>query len=362
MTTYINDPLRGILEAELSSNPVYNSPWLKHFGSPKLMGVMNPVTHTFDYPITVGKGSYSIGIEPSYPEGADAMVVLGQRQALYFDYAAQLSDMEYRSYMSDPSMRNLIAAKVKEQLMQSQGAVTLALEKMVSAYTATDVTGQPGISLKWVGLLNKQAATGTVSNPEDINSTAGTATAKAYNLTGTNKSLDFVVNTFGSVVERFRTFVDSNSGTQMLDGALDSNEFIHFVHPRTEHLLKSIHPLMSSVTADQTTTYAKQLEVDGIVPGIHKIVSSPYMGIPAPTESEDGTHTVITVANPKKNLYLGVIKPWYTDGWEKLLGSQNTWRIGYHQQMVCIPRPFYINGSYKKAVHHWTFVHFNDAG
>jgi hypothetical protein len=121
--------------------------------------------------------------------------------------------------------------------------------------------------------------------------------------------------------------------------------------------MKEVHPY-NGVQDDQNITYYQQLQN---LEGTHTAFGS-YDVDASVDHTEDGTNVVVTLANPKDNFKIGYQVPFIEEGWrEAWMGTQ----FGYIKRayMKVIPwiRPYYISGSWVKAMDHWTYVYKNDS-
>jgi hypothetical protein len=352
-TTYTNNRLYKVIDKYFMVNPVYEDPILSQLGTLDVSD-MSPNQKYVQYDAVVAKSNGVVSDDLVFSKG-DSKNYPGIRKSKFFQYGVFLTDLQKMALDKGGAGGNLIAAKVASELQASKSFMTVNMLKWIVGYQS--LTSEIDYDPEWVPCFNAQAATGTVSAPEDICSTAGTADAYAYNFTGTNKSKDFVLQTFGESQERFRAQRDSTTGEQMLKGALSANTFLHLLNPSNVMKMKQTHPY-NGVQDDQNVTYFDQVMK---LEGTHMMLGSYDIDAAAST-AEDGTNIVGTILNPNENFKLGTQVPFQTSGW---IPAWHGRQFGYYkrafQKVIGWAKPWYISGSWKKAFHHWTYVYKNDA-
>ena len=350
--TYTNNPLYKMIDQYFKVNPIYEDPILQQFGTLDLSD-MSPMEKYIQYEAVVAKSNGLVADDLNFTSG-DSKVYPAIRKSLFFQFGAFLPELKYKALQAGGRGGNMIAAQVQAEIQASKGFMLKNLLKWGLNYQV--LTSEVDYDPDWKGFAYPQAATGTASNPETVATTPQTATARAQNFTGTNKSKDFISNTFGASQEVFRGQRDSTTGEQMLRESLNSNHFLHLMHPHNARLLKEVHPY-NGVQDDQNITYAQQIQN---LEGSHTVLGS-YDVDAAVNHAEDGTNVVVTMLNPKDNFKWAYQVPYIEEGWrEAWMGRQFGYIKRAYMKVAAWVRPYYIGGSWVKGMDHWTYVYFND--
>lgn len=350
--TYTNNRMYKVIDEIFHVNPVYNDPILQQFGSLDVSN-MSPNQQWVQYEAVVAKSNGYVADDLVFSHG-DSKIYPAIRKSKIFQFGVFLTELQHMALMSGGAGGNIMAAQVQAELQASKGRMQQNLLKWLIGYQT--LASETDYDSLWTPMLNLKPATGTASNPEDIATAAGTATAIALNFTGTNKSKDFVLGTFGNAQEQFRAERDSVTGEQMLHRDLSGNSFLHLMNPANAYKMRQTHPY-NGVQDDQNITYAGQIEA---LDGTHKILGS-YDIDAAHDVSEDGTNIVGTILNPKENFKIGYQIPYKVGGWEKVWnGKQFGFYKRAYMKVIGWTKPYYINSTWVKAFFPWTYVYMND--
>lgn len=353
-TTYYNNPLYKMIDKYFKVNPVYEDPILEQFGELDVTG-MSPMEKYIQYEAVVAKSNGIVADDLVFTHG-DSQVYPCLRKSKFFQYGVFLPELKKKALDSGGMGGNMIAAQVEAEIQASKGFMLENLLKWMLHYQA--LTSEVDYDPDWSGFLYAQS-TGTASIPESIAATPQTATALAQNFTGSsNKSVDFIANTFGVTQYNFRAQRDSTTGEQMLNGSLGRNTFLWLLNPDNVNRLEQFHP-NNGVQDDQNITYGDQIRK---LPGTHKILGS-YDVDAAASVAEDGTNIVVCMVNPKENFKIAYQVPFIEEGWrEAWSGGQFGYIKRAYMKVAPWVRPWYINGEWRKGMDHFTYVYMNEAG
>jgi hypothetical protein len=360
MTTYKNDELIPNVTLYEKLNPYYGDSLIKEFGSFNL-GTLGPLQQYIPFGVVYGAagGVAVVDYPDRFPGYGDSKLDTALVKIKYLTGQLHLTDQMYKAYQQNNPMA---VAVLDDQMQKLRGVWDKTLNTWIIGY-ASSVTASTNqyYDPAWVALLHAKAATGTILDPEDINSTAGTVQDyTAEILTGTNKTLDFVEDTFGASIDRFGAMMDSTTGEQMLtttdpENAAGSNDFLAIMHPTLVRKFNFLHPKVGT-NDEPNITFAQQITQAGVR------MRGSINADAALAVTEDGTDQVLMVANPKLNFKVGTsnlqIEPWEYESHQGV----KVWYQNVYQPIVCWRRPYYINGSWKKALHHFQFTYLNDAG
>lgn len=357
-TTYYNNPNIKTIESYFQINPAFQEPLLAELLGPSGLGGqldfsdLTMIDDWVQYSAIVAKSGTWINDRLKFAK-ADAQDYPVQRKAKAFGWGIDLTHDKFLALQSGGPAGRRVMAQVEAMIQTNQARMQDDMLRWCIA-TTTTFSSEVQYDSQWKGLFANKGATGTPSDPEDVQSTPGSTTARAINLTGTNKSKDFVLSTFGADIKVFNNMYDSTSRERMLKPS--GNQFTVLMHPDAITDLGLIHPY-NGVQDDQNITIREQAEKLNI-----RFVPTYYVDATY-GNSEDGTVDVVTVANLADNFKLGTVVPytqtdWYTQVVDGILHHYKT----AYQKVVPVIRPWYISGSWKKAMHHSTFVYLNDAG
>lgn len=351
--TYTNNPLYKMIDKYFKVNPVYEDPILQQFGTLDVSD-MSPMEKYVQYQAVVAKSNGLVADDLNFTSG-DSSVFPAIRKSLFFQYGCFLPELKKKALDSGGRGGNMIAAQVQAEVQASKGFMLENLLKWMLNYQV--LTSEVDYDPDWKGFIYPQGATGTASNPETVAGTPQTATARAFNFTGSNKSKDFISSTFGASQEVFRGQRDSVTGEQMLNKNMEANQFLHLLHPHNRRLFKEVHPY-NGVQDDQNITYDQQITN---LEGSHTLLGS-YDVDAAVDHTEDGANLVVSILNPKDNFKIAYQVPFIEEGWrEAWMGRQFGYIKRAYMKVMPWVRPYYISGSWVKAMDHWSYVYFNDA-
>ena len=351
--TYTNNPLYKVIDGYFKVNPIYEDPILQQFGTLDLSD-MSPMEKYIQYEAVVAKSNGLVADDLNFTSG-DSKVYPALRKSLFFQFGAFLPELKKKALDAGGRGGAMIAAQVEAEIQASKGFMLKNLLKWGLNYQV--LTSEVDYDPDWKGFIYPQGATGTASNPETVAGTPQTATAIAQNFTGTGKSKDFISLTFGASQEVFRAERDSTTGEQMLHANLDSNNFLHLMHPHNKRLLNEVHPY-NGVQDDQSITYMQQIQN---LEGNHTVLGS-YDVDATVDHTEDGANIVVSLLNPNENFKWAYQVPFIEEGWrEAWMGRQFGYIKRAYMKVMPWIRPYYIGGTWVKAMDHWSYVHFNDA-
>jgi hypothetical protein len=354
---YYNNPNIKTIDSAFLVNPAFEEPILKILmGTSGLGGQLDfsdlqMVDDWVQYTAIIAKAGTWINDRIMFAKG-DSKQYPALRKAKAFGWGLRLSEDDFLALNgSGPG-----ATRIKNKIMAETQVNRARMQDDMLRWcigTTTTFSSEVEYDPHWLALLANKGATGTPSNPEDVQSTAGTTTAYATNLTGTNKSKDFVLNSFGKAIKQFTAQFDSTSRERMLKPA--GNDFTCFMHPDAIVDLGLVHPY-NGVQDDQAITIKQQIAELNITLVPTYYVDATY------DNSEDGTIDFVTCANLADNFKIGTVVPYTVTDWYDQVVDGIRWHYKTaYQKVIPVIRPFYISGSWKKAMHHGTFVYMNDA-
>lgn len=350
---YSQNPMIKIIDGFFTINPIAANPLLAQLGTLDLRDVAINQRYV-QFEAMVAKSAISVNDDLLLVHG-DSQPYPAIWKAKIFQFGCALSELDYRALMSgNGAGASLIRAKVEAEIQASYGRMQETMLNWLHGFTTTftsDIEYDPA----WKPLFANKAATGTAGDPEDINATPGTTTTQSYNLTGTNKSKDFVLNTVGAALKRFTAMRDSTTGEAMLRP--NGNSFIMMCNPDLVTDLSLIHPT-NGVQDDMNVTYADQIRAAGV----SQIIGS-YQTDAAYANAEDGTLQYQIIANPADNFKIGMISEYVIEDWMPQV-IEGTIRYFKRAWLKLVPfiRPYYVNGAWKKAMTSAQFVYKNDSG
>lgn len=348
--TYLNNPMLGMVDGFFRINPRQEDPLLKEFGTIDLRGfAINQKYIQFE--TMVAKSAISVSDDLRFVHGSSKNYPAWWK-AKIFQFGVALKELDFRAMQGGQGFgSSLITDKVATEIQASRGRMTETLLQWFHGYTTTftsDVEADP----HWRPALAAKGTTGTASNPEDLNSTPGTVNTYAKNLTGSNKSRDFVLNTIGIDKKLYTAQRDSITGERLLKRS--GNTYLMLAHPDAIDDLNTIHP-NNGVQDDMNVTIGDQIRKKGI-----RMIES-YETDAAYANTEDGTVVYQLLANVKDNFKIGMVSDLVIEDWMSQVIDGVLW-FTKRAWMKALPfaRPYFISGSWKKAMTASTFVYVND--
>jgi len=351
MTTYYQDVLKKLDKNFLDVNPAYEDKILSKFGHLDVSDMaVNEKYIQFEALMKASNIMWSD--ELGYIAGSSKYVpTIRKAKFVYWGVNVKEADFLALEAGHSPTQQKLAA-----EIQSHESRLRKELVDWCVGYTGTGATTSKFADLDWIYPMKLKAATGTPTDPADICSTPGTVEAlTAVNLTGTNKSVDFVKKTFGALIELFMAQRDTTTGETMLkhDG---TDTYTALCNPILIHDLQTIHP--TDGTNDQLgVTYMDQINKLNI-----EVLPS-YNVDAAYASAEDGTVECVMVANIKENFKIGWVKPYTVDPWRRVeTDSLTSFKRRGWAKLVAFARPYYIGGLWNKAMAHMQFTYMNDAG
>lgn len=351
MTTYYQDVLKKLDKNFLDVNPAYEDVILSKFGHLDVSDMaVNEKYIQFEALLKASNIMWSD--ELGYIAGSSKYVPT-IRKAKFVYWGVNVKEADYLALEAGHSPTK---QKLAAEIQSHESRMRKELVDWCVGYTGTAATTGIQSDLDWIYPMKKKAATGTATDPEDICTTAGTVEDyTAVNLTGSNKSVGFIKKTFGASIQEFLGQRDTTTGETMLknDG---TDSFTVLCSPILINDLKTLHP--TNGTDDQyALTYmdeASKLNIE-VLPSYN--VDSAY------DNTEDGTIEYVMVANIKDNFKIGWVKPYTVDPWRRVeTDALTSFKRRGWAKLVAFARPYYIGGTWVKAMHTGQFTYFNDAG
>jgi hypothetical protein len=217
--------------------------------------------------------------------------------------------------------------------------------------------------IQWNPLFAKQAVVGSnAANPADANGfddnteSGAIIDLTANNLAGTNKTQDFVKNTFGHI-EKVAIDVEDTWGRKMIDlGDLMSRpKLTHYVNPKTYMDMQDLYP--KSGVNENPRNYLEAVIAKG-----HKVVPTERFGL-AYSNAEDGVIEVCSIPDIESNFKFGLEVPLNIE--EGVPFDNPTTRKTFHSflgtRFGLYRKPFKVGVTYHKAQFYWKFTYKNDA-
>ena len=350
MTTYYQDVLKKLDPNFLDVNPAYEDVILSKFGHLDVSDMaINEKYIQFEALMKASNVAWSD--ELGYIAGSSKYTPLIKKaKFVYWGVNVKEADFLALEAGHSPTKQKLAA-----EIQSHESRMRKEMVDWCVGYTGTAATTGVQADLDWIYPLKAKAATGTATDPQDICSTPGTVEAlTAQLMTGSNKSAGFIKNTFGALIELFMSQRDTTTGETMLknDG---TDHFTVLASPLLINDLKTIHP--TDGTNDQySVTYMDEVSKLNIE------VLPCYNVDTAYDSSEDGTLECVMVANIEDNFKIGWVKPYTVDPWRRIETDALTAfkRRGW-AKLIAFARPYYIGGSWSKAMAHMQFKYMDDA-
>jgi hypothetical protein len=214
-------------------------------------------------------------------------------------------------------------------------------------YASTDNDYDP----EWKPLLANKAATGTVDDPEDINSTPGTTTATAIKMTGAAQVADAYNKSIGLVKERFWQQYDSNTKQAMYR---QNNSFDLFMHPAVIEKLRKGHEVNSNGYYDYSKNYLDLALADNV-----NVI--PTFAVDAAYNAASATvaEGVITM-NTMENFMINELVP-YTIEPYKWNPATNKYQMRAYWKILPMIKPYRIGSSWKKAMTSFSLIPYAES-
>lgn len=245
----------------------------------------------------------------------------------------------------------LVARGLRNQLKTNQAYLEDQLLKWIIDPWNSVTTSEEYDSL-YLGLFAPSNA-GTISNPSDLNATAGTALDKtALKFSGAGQTANNIQQLLSSVLP---SMVKKDYNTHL---QVPVNNLYLGVEPVVYSILKSTRDIMNSTTGQRDTqTYLQSLIASGI-----NVIESVWFD-QSYSYSTGNTSRLCFFSNPQENCYLYVIEPpngqtW--SEWDKIhenMGEKNVILYEKHKkvEMGVNAQAYYVNtsataGSYFKAM------------
>jgi hypothetical protein len=345
MTTYYAKPFEELSKAIYDTNPALYVGIASKVGRFPLE-IADPWNTDWVHFNSIKKATKSrMADEPGWDAIPDSIPDPGMVKAKWFYWNHELTEKQYKSLEQNPN--GVLAEQIRSEIRAQQDAFIANVDHYLGGflYSATDAD----YDQEWRPLFKNKAATGTVSDPEDINSTPGTTTATGIKLSGAGRDADAFEKSIGLIKERFYQQYDSVTKQAMYR---QTNSFDMFLHPAVVERLKNSYNYNAGGYSDYSRNLLQIAESVGINVTPTFMVDSAY----------DGASTTVAEAvmtmNTSENFQISEMIPYTIEPYQYNPVS-NKWRMRAYWKILPFVRPYLISGSWKKAMTSFSYIPYN---
>lgn len=352
MTTYYKKAAEVLDQAIYDVNPAMTNSWFRKLGRLQRAEVKDPwnvpAIHYNAYKDAVNA---HFGITPEYAD-AEGIPAPAMAIPVWATWSVQVPDSQMRSIAADP--QGQISQMVQRDILNQQGYYLNILERNVANYLSTaNPTTNPNYIADYVGVFSAQAATGTATKPEDVNSTAGTITATGIKTTGAGMDVDALEKAFHTIADRFLTQIDTTTFKRMGHTNSEGDRVSLFLNPEVWRKIERGYVSNASGELDYSQNIGAKLREAFDVELTYAFDASYDMA--AATVSEYGMGL-----NISENFVWQELVPYTISEWEEFKDPKSptakVWRKWGGMRFICFPIPMYINSTWKKAFTHASFI------
>ena len=300
--SFLEESIDPMIEAIAEEESPLNDPFLSSLNIDSVRGnIQIPAGGKIDIYQMSSSPAIWIGDAWGYQSGTRTLNV-GELKLKKMTLQVRVSEDEM-DRMKQLGADSLVGKEVANEIRRDVGLLKDTLAKYVidpwgGVTTSTEYDSQ------YVGIF-KGSNTGTLSDPSDLNSTAGTADTITGNWTGSQKTSN-IMSTFASEVARVMYKEDNFSGNR-IDVSTNKHLLVHpLVKQRFENDWQELNSTTGQLALD---TYAVQLQKAGFTIVENRNVDTTYAG------ADGDTTTAIVYANPKRNFSILVNEPPQGTGW-----------------------------------------------
>ena len=334
--THYSQDLNKLTANWFSENPS-PPPIVEKFGKLNLPAVVDINSPVVPFDVILANGEVLASAEFTLASSTEAAAKTGQARTKWFGWNVKLPK---REYLAAASGNTSAAERISELLKRN----TSATRKKIDAWCTTGPTlaSDRDYDPLWVAPLGVRDTTSeTYSDPQDMNSTAGTVNDKSTtNFTGAGITANALQATVAADIGAFASKVDSYSDMQLLKGG-GRDKFTMFVHPRFKWLMETNNVYDGSNYLP--VTFAEQLRKMGVeMYPTHRVS---YTG------AVDATMTYILVPNIEENILFSWLPgaEYKVEPWD--VGPLSATLMGWGV-CACVAKPHTFDGgsTIEKAV------------
>lgn len=347
MTTYYAKPFEGIMTEVYDTNPALYTGFASVAGKVPL-AVADPWNEDYFHFNSVLKATKArFANEPGWDAIPESKLDPGFVKAKWFYWNDEVSEKEYMSLKQNPN--GMIAQQIKSRVKAQQEYFVSQVDDYLVGFNYSSSSAD--YDEEWRPLLKNKAATGTVSDPQDLNSTPGTTTATGIKMTGAAQVVDAYNKAIGLIKERFFQQYDSNTKQAMY---LQSNSFDLFLHPAVIEKLRKGHEVNSNGFYDYSRSYLDLCALDSV-----NVV--PTFAVDAAYNAASGTvaEGVLTM-NTKQNFLINEIVPYTIEPYQ-YNPVKNNYRMRAYWKILPMVKPYYLDSVYKKAMTSFSFIPYAES-
>lgn len=367
--TLLKETVNPILAQVLEDERIYDDPILSLFNFESLVGeggktVQTSTSGELELYQFKSLPAVVIGDVYQYQTGVKSMIQ-GKIKAKKFTIQVRISE-DQRDRISKAVMNGTMPLIERELRTEMRNSIAY-LRSQVIKYVFDPwggVTTGADYDSAFKGFF-AISSTGTLSNPSDLNSSAGTAEdlSAVVSLYGSNQTLYNVDQIVNQVITNF-TKIDAVTNL-----AVPYKQIYMGVHPKIMAILKTKKDLYNATTKQQSQRYYyEDFVAAGIIPVVHTFFDS------SAAITEDGTTTLVFFADPQEDFIIYDIPPPEGDVWtdwfeeHNVGGEYSTISFERHKKLefACQPQGYWVNtsataGSVFKKVCHVKVTTYNNA-
>jgi len=280
-----------------------------------------------------------VGDAPGWDAVPDSTFDPGVRKAKWFYWNHELSEKHYKSLQMNPN--GPLAQQIQSELVAQQDYFMANVDLWLNGYLYANTVDD--YDAEFVPLLHLKAASGTVTDPQDLNSTPGTANDyTATKLTGPTTTVDAINTSFGLAKEVFFQQYDANTHQGMYKEG--GNTFSVILHPAVIEKLKRGHLSAASGELDYSLSV-----YDNLVKEFELI---PSYSTDAAYDGAAATEAQFTMAmNMKDNFQIIEAVPYTVEPWV-LNPATHTYQLRAYWKVFTMTSTYYMNSYWRKACLH----------
>lgn len=309
--TLLKESVNPIIEQFLENNPISSSPLISILDLQPIKGIEVSEAGTLELYMFKSSPCVVIGDRYAYKTGVRDLEQ-GKIKFKKFTLQIKITEDEIER-IKQKGLTSLIARNLRNEIKNSVGFLQTKIHKWIID-PWEGVTTDPNYDSSYVGLFAPSAA-GTLSDPNDLNESAGTP-----------KDLGTLINLTGSAqtqnnIERLTSavFIGMTKIDKINEAELPIGQIYMGCHPYVEKVLKAVHDILNSTSGQRSERPYKELLADrGIII------------VPSVSFDSDYVYTTTTTtrlcffADPKNNFAFLLVTPAEGESWTDWKEEHNT--------------------------------------